>query len=72
MRAPVTKPGVEAYFQYSEAPLAAMTSINSDKWIGLMLAISSSIAIGTSFIITKKVRMVHLCLTEGVNERSAI
>jgi magnesium transporter len=27
-----------------------------DKWIGLALAVSSSLAIGTSFIITKKVR----------------
>lgn len=34
----------------------AMTSLNGDKWIGLMLAMSSSAAIGTSFIITKKVR----------------
>lgn len=28
-----------------------------DKWIGLALAMSSSLAIGTSFIITKKVRL---------------
>ncbi len=27
-----------------------------DKYIGLLLAMSSSLAIGTSFIITKKVR----------------
>ena len=27
-----------------------------DKYIGLALAVSSSLAIGTSFIITKKVR----------------
>lgn len=31
-----------------------MSSLTQDKWIGLMLAISSSAAIGTSFIITKK------------------
>lgn len=31
-----------------------------DKWIGLALAMSSSLAIGTSFIITKKVRSVGL------------
>lgn len=35
----------------------AVTSFNpNDKYIGLALAISSSAAIGTSFIITKKVR----------------
>lgn len=32
------------------------SSLSRDKWIGLGLAISSSLAIGTSFIITKKVR----------------
>ena len=31
-----------------------MTSFTQDKWIGLTLALSSSAAIGTSFIITKK------------------
>ena len=31
-------------------------NLTRDKWIGLGLAISSSLAIGTSFIITKKVR----------------
>lgn len=31
-----------------------MASLTQDKWIGLMLAVSSSVAIGTSFIITKK------------------
>ncbi|WFD20277.1 hypothetical protein MCAP1_002521 [Malassezia caprae] len=31
-----------------------MTSLSQDKWVGLMLAMSSSAAIGTSFIITKK------------------
>lgn len=31
-----------------------MSTLSQDKWIGLMLAISSSAAIGTSFIITKK------------------
>lgn len=30
------------------------SSLNQDKWIGFMLAVSSSAAIGTSFIITKK------------------
>lgn len=30
------------------------STLSQDKWIGLMLAISSSAAIGTSFIITKK------------------
>ena len=29
-----------------------------DKYIGLLLAMSSSLAIGTSFIITKKVRLL--------------
>ena len=33
-----------------------LSSLTRDKWIGLALAISSSLAIGTSFIITKKVR----------------
>lgn len=32
-----------------------MPNLTRDKWIGLGLAISSSLAIGTSFIITKKV-----------------
>ena len=32
-----------------------------DKYIGLALAISSSFAIGTSFIITKKVRCLAPC-----------
>lgn len=31
-----------------------------DKYIGLALAVSSSIAIGTSFIITKKVSSISL------------
>lgn len=31
-----------------------------DKYIGLALAVSSSIAIGTSFIITKKVSNISL------------
>lgn len=30
------------------------SSLTRDKWIGLGLAVSSSLAIGTSFIITKK------------------
>jgi hypothetical protein len=33
----------------------ASTFNTNDKYIGLALAISSSVAIGTSFIITKKV-----------------
>ncbi|KAK0544657.1 hypothetical protein OC845_005476 [Tilletia horrida] len=33
---------------------AGFNSLTRDKWIGLGLAISSSLAIGTSFIITKK------------------
>lgn len=37
------------------------SSLSRDKWIGLGLAISSSLAIGTSFIITKKVSTSH-CL----------
>lgn len=36
------------------------SSLSRDKWIGLGLAISSSLAIGTSFIITKKVGL-HSC-----------
>jgi hypothetical protein len=32
-----------------------------DKYIGLALAVSSSLAIGTSFIITKKVVHIELC-----------
>lgn len=32
-----------------------------DKWIGLTLAISGSVAIGISAIITKKVRAIILC-----------
>ena len=31
-----------------------------DKWIGLALAMSGSLAIGTSFIITKKVSRLSL------------
>lgn len=37
-------------------PYTQFSSLSRDKWIGLGLAISSSLAIGTSFIITKKVR----------------
>ena len=37
-----------------------------DKWIGLMLAISSSVAIGTSFIITKKGLMSAAAHSEGL------
>ncbi|PWN43585.1 DUF803-domain-containing protein [Ceraceosorus guamensis] len=33
---------------------SGLSSLTRDKWIGLGLAISSSLAIGTSFIITKK------------------
>lgn len=36
---------------------ATSTFDPNDKYIGLALAVSSSIAIGTSFIITKKVRL---------------
>ncbi|WFD43515.1 hypothetical protein MPSI1_002177 [Malassezia psittaci] len=34
--------------------MSSSTTLGQEKWIGLMLAISSSVAIGTSFIITKK------------------
>ena len=34
--------------------MTGLSSLTRDKWIGLTLAISSSMAIGTSFIITKK------------------
>ena len=44
------------------------SSLSRDKWIGLGLAVSSSLAIGTSFIITKKASgrgdfliVVHSC-----------
>jgi hypothetical protein len=42
-------------------PLVALgwsysTAMVDDKYIGLALAVSSSLAIGTSYIITKKVR----------------
>ena len=44
---------------------AASTFNTNDKYIGLALAISSSVAIGTSFIITKKVTgAVTLCAGE--------
>ncbi|KAK0519339.1 hypothetical protein OC835_007556 [Tilletia horrida] len=33
---------------------SGLSSLTRDKWIGLCLAVSSSLAIGTSFIITKK------------------
>lgn len=42
--APTTSPGDTTY----------IPNLGRDKWIGLGLAISSSLAIGTSFIITKK------------------
>ena len=32
-----------------------------DKYIGLSLAVSSSLAIGTSFILTKKVCSLQVC-----------
>ena len=34
-----------------------------DKYIGLALAVSGSVAIGTSFIITKKVRSLYVMST---------
>ena len=37
-----------------------------DKYIGLALAVSGSVAIGTSFIITKKVRLIFLGNAIGV------
>ena len=43
-----------------------MTWRMQDKWIGLMLAISSSVAIGTSFIITKKGLMSAAAHSEGL------
>lgn len=49
---------------------AASTFNTNDKYIGLALAISSSVAIGTSFIITKKVPVlarVRCTESEGTN-----
>ncbi|PWN51594.1 DUF803-domain-containing protein [Violaceomyces palustris] len=40
--------------QPSPTDQGGLSSLTRDKWIGLGLAISSSLAIGTSFIITKK------------------
>lgn len=51
--APIDRPG----YLPPETPTPAETnqsSLTQQKWIGLTLAISSSLAIGTSFIITKK------------------
>lgn len=42
---------------FSPRPLASLKTMVNDKYIGLALAVSSSLAIGTSFIITKKVRL---------------
>lgn len=39
----------------SNGGTSSFSTLSRDKWIGLGLAISSSLAIGTSFIITKKV-----------------
>lgn len=46
-----------------------------DKYVGLALAVSGTVAIGSSFIITKKVRNIlllsddhHLYITQGLNE----
>lgn len=36
-----------------------------DKYIGLALAISGTLAIGSSFIITKKVSVYFLCVYSG-------
>lgn len=43
------------------AQQVASTFDPNDKYIGLALAVSSSIAIGTSFIITKKVGRPTAC-----------
>lgn len=40
----------------SRPEAAVLHDMLEDKYIGLALAVSSSVAIGTSFIITKKVR----------------
>ncbi|EPQ27507.1 uncharacterized protein PFL1_05045 [Pseudozyma flocculosa PF-1] len=40
--------------QLPDDQMSGFSSLTRDKWIGLTLAISSSLAIGTSFIITKK------------------
>jgi hypothetical protein len=37
--------------------LPSLSAMIEDKYIGLALAVSSSLAIGTSFIITKKVEL---------------
>lgn len=43
-------------FAFPSHQLTAKGLTMEDKYIGLLLAVSSSVAIGTSFIITKKVR----------------
>jgi hypothetical protein len=44
----------------AESPGVVQTfSMVEDKYIGLALAVSSSLAIGTSFIITKKVSLAN-------------
>lgn len=48
---------------------AATSTFNTnDKYIGLALAISSSVAIGTSFIITKKVSVRSLYALENAGD----
>ncbi|TKY85484.1 hypothetical protein EX895_005646 [Sporisorium graminicola] len=50
---PIDRPGYLPPEQQTPAE-SAQSSLTQQKWIGLTLAISSSLAIGTSFIITKK------------------
>ncbi len=49
--APIDRPG---YLPPDPTVDQTQSSLTQQKWIGLTLAISSSLAIGTSFIITKK------------------
>ncbi len=47
--------------QQGQPEMSYIPNLTRDKWIGLGLAISSSLAIGTSFIITKKVSPILPC-----------
>jgi hypothetical protein len=58
----------------SPSPPASFFMVE-DKYVGLALAVSGTVAIGSSFIITKKVRNIlllsddhHLYITQGLNE----
>jgi hypothetical protein len=58
---PVSRPATASYPDLSPSPSPpASFFMVDDKYVGLALAVSGTVAIGSSFIITKKVRDILL------------